>query len=206
MWVSAIIRQCTFVVLGCIVTAAAVAGPPIPRSMFCRQFVEQPDGTLTGPLQLWAEGNNTRGVLLYEGRLIHTLQLGDTLFTWADGDREGRRQYLGNGLASYGLIRQIERIRSLGTWDREVTLDGVVYEQYRYAGTAQTDSERYEEHVSVSFDARSGAPKVWLSEIMVGGSGVAERMSMVFRDTEVNITMPNGVFDLPEGVVFTERK
>jgi len=36
----------------------------------------------------------------------------------------------------------------------------------------------------VSFDARSGAPKVWLSEIMVGGSGVVERMSMVFRDTE----------------------
>jgi hypothetical protein len=206
MRVSAIIRQCTFVVLGCIVTAAAVAGPPIPRSMFCRQFVEQPDGTLTGPVQFWAEGNNMRGVMLYEGRLIHTLQLGDTLFTWADGDREGRRQNLGDGLASYGLIRQIERIRSLGTWDREVTVDGVVYEQYRYAGTAQTDSKRYEEHVSVSFDARSGAPKVWLSEIMVGGSGVVERMSMVFRDTEVNITMPNGVFDLPEGVVFTERK
>lgn len=173
MRVAEISWRCTFVVLGFVVTAAAVAGPPIPRSMYCRQFIEQPDGMLTGPLQLWAEGNNMHGVMLYEGRLIHTLQLGDTLFTWVDGDREGRRRHLGNGLASYGLIRQIERIHSLGTWDRQMTVAGAVYEQYRYTGTAQTDGER---------------------------------MTMIFRDAEVNITLPDGVFDLPDRVVFAESK
>ena len=206
MRIAKVVRQGTLVVLCCIVTAAAVAGPPIPRSLFYQQFIEQPDGTLAGPWQIWAEGNNTHCLMLHEGRLVHSLQLGDTLYIWLDGHREGQRKHLGNGLASYGVIRQIERIRNLGTWDRELNVDGAVYELYSYKGSAQTDGQQYEEHVSVSFDARSGAPKAWVSDIMVGGSGVVERLTMLFRDVEVNPTMPLGIFDLPNGVVFTEKK
>ncbi|MCU0975470.1 MAG: hypothetical protein MUC71_04065 [Steroidobacteraceae bacterium] len=206
MRIAEVVRQGTLAVLCCIVTAAVVAGPPIPRSLFYRQFIEQPDGTLAGPSQIWAEGNNTHCLMLHEGRFVHALQRGDSLYIWIDGHRDGQRKYLGNGLASYGVIRQIERIRNLGAWDREVKVDGAVYEFYMYTGIAQIDGQQYEEHVSVSFDSRSGAPKVWVSDIMVGGSGVFERLTMIFRDVEVNKAMPLGIFDLPNGVVFTEKK
>jgi len=60
------------------------------------------DGTLGRARCSSGQRQQHARVLLYEAELIHTLQLGDTLFTWADGDREGRRQYLGSGLPSYG--------------------------------------------------------------------------------------------------------
>jgi hypothetical protein len=187
--------------------AAAVAGPPIPQSLFCRIFFGAGNDVASGPLQMWAAGNSGRSVMLAEGQMIHVLQLGDVMYSWDERRLDGTRQELGDGLASYGLIRQIERVRSLGTWVKDVEVEGTRYDVYSYSGTAHDGRGRqYHEEVSATFDSRTGAPKTWASTIREGTAGDSSTMIMYFRDVEVNARMPVDIFKLPSEIRFAPKE
>jgi hypothetical protein len=187
--------------------ATAAAGPPIPQSLFCRIFFDQGNDRVSGPLQMWAAGNNGHAVMLADGHTVHTLQLGDVMYTWGDMGRNGIKRELGDGLASYGLIRQIERVRGMGRWIQDVEVEGTRYDLYRYSGTAHDGAGgQYYEEASVSFDSRTGAPKMWVSTIQGGTGGGAGTMTMYFRDVEVNARMPIDIFELPSEIQFTVKQ
>jgi hypothetical protein len=187
--------------------AAAAAGPPIPQSLFCQIFNDEGNGFVSGPLQMWAEGNSGHAVMLAEGHFIHVLQLGDVMYTWGDLGLNGISHKLGDGLASYGLIRQIERVRSLGSWVKDVEVEGTRYDVYYYSGTAHDGGGRqYYEEVTATFDSRTGAPKTWVSTIRGGSAGDSSTMNMYFRDVQVNARMPIDIFKLPGEIQFEPKE
>ncbi len=145
--------------------------------------------------------------MLAEGQTIHVLQLGDVMYTWDERRLDGTKQELGDGLVSYGLIRQIERVRSLGRWVKDVEVEGTRYDVYFYSGTAHDGGGRqYYEEVSASFDSRTGAPRTWVSTIQGGTAGDSSTMTMYFRDVEVNARMPIDIFKLPSEIQFVPRE
>jgi len=184
--------------------SVALAGPPIPRALHCEMLIDAEDGTFLGPFDLWAEGNRTHVILRAPGNVVHTLQLDDSLYTWDESGHPGSKRGLGTGMASYGVVRQIERLRDIGRLDKEWKDADGAYAVYVYSAAA-TDAQGlpYLEDIAASFDVRSGAPQVWMSRITYSGRPT-QSMTMLFRNVIVNPRMPIDIFELPHKVEFAE--
>lgn len=202
-------RQPVLVLAGALLSllaAGALAGPPIPRSLSCQTYTEFEDGATYGPFEFWASGNESLSILRLDGSEVRSLQLGDVLYTWGGSKVKGIKRRLGTGLASLGLIRQIERVRNLGRWVDERVVDGQRYDIYEYEATATGPrGEPYSETVMAAFDSRSGAPKQWISTLTFPATGKASTLIMYFSDVEVNVHVASHLYDLPRNVEFVER-
>jgi outer membrane lipoprotein-sorting protein len=151
------------------------------------------------PARIWAKGNNTRTELTDGRQKTVTIQLGDTMYTYLEGStKPGMKQYLGRGLGSMGLIRQIEEIKAKGKQQTPEEIEGVRYDKYEY------ESNDRREVAVVYLSADTSLPRIWLSLVKAGEKDVSV-LRMHYRDMQANVEIPDELFKLPPDVTFSEE-
>ncbi|NNC90763.1 MAG: hypothetical protein HKN82_20085 [Akkermansiaceae bacterium] len=157
-------------------------------------FGDSEDGL---PAEIWAEGNNLRTEVAHDGGVVVSLQLGDTLYTFKDGSKTGKKKWLGTGLGSMGLINQIAEVKANGIRHGSREINGVEHHEFLYNMDAPQAGAVA--HIS----AETSLPHMWIS-ILNRADDTSSRLTMIYRDLEANVAIPEGTFDLPEGVTFPE--
>ena len=149
------------------------------------------------PMEIWAKGNNLRSEISAGDQKIIVVQLGDTIYTFGPGSKQGNKTRFESGLASHGLIEQIALVKAKGKKDSSQVVDGITYDQYAY------DVDAPQEQALVLLEAKTSLPKDWVSVVKNGDSEpVAART--IFRDMQANVDVPDDLFALPKGVEFSD--
>jgi outer membrane lipoprotein-sorting protein len=184
------------------ITTSAIYGqqaPPAPLKL------ESMHGTMitmigdTGGVEfeIWAKGNNLRSELSAGDQKIIVVQLGDTIYTFGPGSKQGNKTRFETGLAAHGLIEQIALVTSKGRKESSKVVDGITYDQYLY------DADAPQERALVLLGAKTSLPKDWVSVVKNGDSEPVPART-VFRDMQANVDVPDDLFALPKGVEFTD--
>ena len=154
---------------------------------------------MTFPAKIWAKGNTTRLDVTQGQQTAISIQLGDTLYTYLQGSKEmGRKQHLGTGLASMGLIKQIEEVKAKGKKQGVEQIEGLRYHKYEY------DVNAPGEMAVVYLSAETSLPRLWVSTIQTADKDTS-LMQMFFRDLKANVPIPDSMFKLQAGVTFSEK-
>ncbi len=147
--------------------------------------------------EIWAKGNNLRSELRVGDLKVITIQRGPTMYTFREGDRTGTKQTLQRGLGSLGFIKQIETVKAHGKKTGSEEIEGVVYDIYEYDVNAPSE-------MSILYLSReTSLPRFGISVVKTGKK-TAEAIRMAYRDMEANVDIPDELFELPEGVRFTD--
>ncbi len=154
---------------------------------------------MTFPAKIWAKGNAMRVDVTQGHQTTISIQLGDTLYTYLQGSQEmGRKQYLGTGLGSLGLIKQIEEVKAKGKKQGVEQIEGLRYDKYEY------DVNAPGEMAVVYLSVKTSLPRLWVSTIQTADKDTS-LMQMFFRDLKANVPIPDSMFKLPAGVTFSEK-
>src|SRR3990172_2210889 len=149
------------------------------------------------PAEIWAKGDKLRAEIAAGDAKVITIQLGDTMYTFAQGSTKGNKTRFESGLASLGLIQQIAEIRTKGKIDGSQEIEGIVYDEYNY------DVNAPREWAIVFLAAKTSLPGYWISAVQTEEKkAVAVRMH--YRDMEANVEVPDALFELPSDVTFSE--
>jgi outer membrane lipoprotein-sorting protein len=149
--------------------------------------------------KLWAKGNNTRVDFTgTRGVTVTTIQRGDTMYTFDEISAKGKKERIPEGLATKGLVKQIEEVKKNGKKVESAEIDGETYEIYQYAVSS-------EELVVVMLSARTSLPRIWTSAIRTGLNRTSS-LTMKYRDMEANVNVPDDLFKLPANVKFSEER
>ena len=149
------------------------------------------------PAEIWAKGNNVRTESERGGQKIISIQLGDTVYTYAKNSVRGNKTKFAAGLASMGLIKQIAEVRSKGEKQASGELDGVVYDEFLYT------EKNPQEWATVNLARKTSLPSTWISAIRTGDKkGIAFRL--LYRNMEANVEVPDDLFTIPPGINFTD--
>lgn len=172
------------------------AVPPL-RSLRGRAYVNVTGGDQEHLFEFWAKGNRLRTEEIQNGKKTVTIQYGDTLYSYTEGEGIGSTGWLGEGLASLGFINQISEVKTYGERGPSKEIDGVQYHQYTYQRNAP------EEITTGYLSATNSLPGIWtLSELEDDGRVI--QRTIAFRDLEANVDIPDRVFHLPKGLTFQE--
>jgi hypothetical protein len=148
-------------------------------------------------MEVWAKADKVRSEIKEGDKMIVVIQLGDTLYTFSPGRKEGQKTRFDGGLAAHGLIEQIALVKSKGKLDGTQEANGIAYDRYAYEVDAPG------ELAIVLFEAKTSLPKDWLS-IVEKGDGKHEASRTIFRDMQANVEVPDSLFELPPEVQFEE--
>jgi tetratricopeptide (TPR) repeat protein len=148
------------------------------------------------PMKFWAKGNLFRGELTAGDRKIITIQRASETFVYQVGSKTGDYRFVERGLATMGLIRQIEDVRRFGKKQQSVHIEGKLYDVLLY------DINAPEESALVYLSRKGSLPKVWIS-VLRKTQDSAEAMRMFFQDVEANVDIPEELFEIPKDVEFT---
>lgn len=171
-----------------------IVGADQLNSLHGTMIVETQKGAGT-PFEVWAKGNKMRTEVRVDGQKIVSLQLGDVLYTYLQGDASGEKQSLGVGLASMGLIEQIKRVKKHGIKSDSVEVTGVRYDKYRYDVSP-------EEWVIAYLEPETSLPGAWISGLLIGGNWSI--MKIFYRNLMANVEIPDEYFRLPSDIHFAE--
>jgi alpha/beta superfamily hydrolase/outer membrane lipoprotein-sorting protein len=147
------------------------------------------------PAKFWAKGNNMRLEASVGAKKTITIQVGDTLYTFNEGEKSGLKQHLGRGLGSMGLLRQIELIKTRGKKQGSKEFEGVLCDIYEY--------EAPQELALVYLSVATSLPQRWISTIRSGDT--TSSILMLFRNLEANMGIPDEMFKVPPEVKFSEQ-
>lgn len=162
-----------------------------------KAFVSVTGGDQEHLFEFWAKGNRLRTEEIRDGKKVVTIQYGDTLYSYTEGEGLATTGWLGEGLASLGFINQISEVQAHGERGESKEIDGVQYHQYIYRANAP-------EEVAVGYlSATSSLPESWtLAELEEDGRVI--HRTIAFRDLEENVAIPDNLFHLPRGLTFQE--
>ena len=147
--------------------------------------------------EIWAKGNNLRSEVRFGDLKVISIQRGPTIYTYREGDQTGTKEMLQRGLGTLGFIKQIETIKAHGMKTGSEEIEGVEYDIYEYDVNAPA------EMTILYLSKETSLPRFGISVVQTGGK-TAEVMRMAYRDMEANIDIPDELFELPEGIKFTE--
>jgi outer membrane lipoprotein-sorting protein len=148
--------------------------------------------------EIWAAGNSSRSELIKGGIKVTTIQRGDTMYTFDDTSLKGKKERIKGGLAAKGLVKQIEEVRKNGKKVESREIEGQIYDVYQYS----VDSD---EIVVAVLSARTYLPRAWVSSLRIGLNR-ASTVSLIYRDMEANVNIPDDLFKLPANVKFSEER
>lgn len=151
------------------------------------------------PFEIWAKANNLRSEFTADTQKIITIQRGNTLYTYRDGSPSGEKQFLPAGLASMGLVKQIEEVKAHGTKSGVETIEGKRYQVYKY----DVNFPKASSVVYLSVD--TSLPIYWLSAVMTSEKEATVEQ-MIYRNMEANVEIPDELFDLPQDVDFSAAR
>jgi hypothetical protein len=149
------------------------------------------------PAEIWAKGDMLRSETAAGEAKVITIQLGDTMYTFAPGSKKGHKTKFAAGLASLGLIQQISLVKAKGKREGTQEIEGVAYDKYFY------DANAPQEWAVAFLDAKTSLPKYWISAVRTGEKK-ALAVRMHYRDMEANVEISDDKFELPRDVEFTE--
>ena len=66
------------------------------------------------PMEVWAEGNRSRGEIRTPESKVITIQHGPNSYVYGEGSKKGVKETIHGGLGTLGLIKQIEEIKQRG--------------------------------------------------------------------------------------------
>ena len=147
------------------------------------------------PAKFWAKGNNMRLEASVGEKKTITIQVGDTLYIFNEGEKSGLKQHLGRGLGSMGLLRQIELIKTRGKKQGSKEFEGVLCDIYEY--------EAPQELALVYLSVAMSLPQMWISTIRSGDT--TSSIIMLYRNLEANVGIPDEMFKVPPEVKFSEQ-
>jgi hypothetical protein len=178
---------------------AGQAAPPLPKleSLHCIMVAGSEAGGGAGT-EIWAKDSNVRSERTADGQKVVTIQLGNMLYTYRTGSPGGEKKRLGSGLASMGLIRQIEWIKEKGQKIGSETIEGEMYDRYQYEERTGTGGEI----VSVLLSERTSVPRAWSS--MTFGGNKASTWTVYYKDALANVSVPDEMFTLPPEIKFSK--
>jgi outer membrane lipoprotein-sorting protein len=184
------------IIVAFLMTGPQALGIPKIKSLRGTMVVSYEEGEKGIAFKVWAKGNNMRTELSVPPRTVITLQRGNFLYIYEEGSKVGKKESLGVGLASVGLVKQIEEVKTYGKKQGSKDIDGDLYYEYLYT---KVDGEG----AWVLLSAGTSIPKYWVSQIETP-NGEVSVMKMIFRDMAANIHIPDSMFELPKGVTFKE--
>ncbi len=194
-------KKTAIIALSVFATMSALAGqepPPAPKLESLQgtmiMMVSENSGV---PCKVWAKGNNTRVEMGEKGKKVITIQIGSTMYTFIEGDRTGTKQRLGTGLASMGMIRQIDEVKAKGKKIGSRELEGVSYDTYQY------DVNAPKEMAMIVLATETSLPFFWVSAVQTSATK-ATGLRMHYRDMKANADVPDNLFRLPASVAFRE--
>jgi len=155
------------------------------------------DSTQGIEMEVWAKADKVRSEIKEGDKMIVVIQLGDTLYTFSPGRKEGQKTRFDGGLAAHGLIEQIALVKSKGKLDGTQEANEIAYDRYAY----EVDAPR--EQALVLLEAKTSLPKDWLS-IVENGDNKPVASRTIFRDMQANVEVPDSHFELPAEVQFEE--
>jgi outer membrane lipoprotein-sorting protein len=178
--------------------ASAQATPPRLESLKgTLHIITETSGNLgnkTVATQVWAKGNNTRIEMLLDTGKAISVQRGNSIYVYREGEKTGTRQEV-SGLAAMGLVRQIEYIKSKAKVTRSEVIQGDVYDHYELRDTfPDTTAE-------VLLSAKTSLPRTWYS-IVRTDDGMSYLEEYLYSDMESNVDLPDSLFELPPNVKF----
>lgn len=150
------------------------------------------------PAKVWAKGNNTRLEMAADKQKVITLQLGDTMYTYTEGSRTGKKERIKAGLGAMGLIKQIEDVKAKGKKDSSQEIEGVLYDKYVYGEIGRG------EMAVVFLSAKTSLPRIWLSTVMIDEK-TASLLTTYYRDMKANVDISDDMFKIPRDVRFSEQ-
>ncbi len=148
------------------------------------------------PMRFWAKDNSFRGETVSGKRKIISIQRGNKYYTYVQGNTRGEVVEAKRGLASMGLIRQINDIKRLGKKNNAVEIEGEAYDAFIY------DVNMPEESAIVYLSRKTSLPRLWISVIRTSVDK-AEGIRMIFTDLKANHEIPEEIFQLPPDVQFS---
>jgi outer membrane lipoprotein-sorting protein len=151
-------------------------------------------GTKTIATRIWAKGDNTRIEMLVDSEKVISIQRGNTIYVYRDGEKVGTRHEV-SGLAAMGLVRQIDYIKSKGKITQSEMIKGEIYNHYELreafpGGIAE-----------VLLSAKTSLPRTWFSVARME-DGTAYLEEYLYSDVEGNVVLPDQLFELPSEVKF----
>jgi outer membrane lipoprotein-sorting protein len=170
------------------------AVPPL-ETLHGRAFVNVTGSDEEHLFEFWAKGNRLRTEEVRDGKKIVTIQYGDTLYSYTEGEGLATTGWLGNGLTSLGFINQMSEVKAHGERGESKEIDGVQYHQYVYRENAP------EEVVVGYLSATNSLPGIWTLAELEDDGRVIQRTA-AFRDLEANVAIPDKLFHLPRGLTF----
>ncbi|MGD9636803.1 MAG: hypothetical protein AB7G28_18360 [Pirellulales bacterium] len=172
------------------------AAPPVLKSLH-GTMITLIDSDRGIEMEVWAKGNNVRSEIKMGDAKVVVVQRGDTMYTFSPGKSDGQKTRFESGLAAHGLIEQIAIVKSRGKKERSQVAEGIQYDQYSYNVDAP------QEQAIVLLETKTSLPKDWFS-VVKNGDREPAGMRIVFRDLEANVEVPDELFELPEGVKFSD--
>lgn len=156
-------------------------------------MISEKDGL---PMRFWAKDNSFRGEITSGNRKIISIQRGNKNYTYEQGGKEGTLVETKRGLASMGLVRQIQDIKRLGKKNDAVEIEGETHDVFIY------DVNIPEESAIVYLSRKTSLPRLWISVIRTANDR-AEGNRMIFTDLKANHEIPDELFQIPPDVQFS---